>query len=171
MSIASTKRDTCIEVKHYPDGRKVAFDCDLLAIEPARQLLGYTIQRATNVAGVFLPAGTRSYGCFWAGRSYNLYLWVRQLHGRRDELVGAYFNICDSVQLGLHELRWRDLWLDMLVLPSRRLITLDRAEVPSGLPRGLVVQMESAVSILQARSSELIDECLCWAATLRRSPA
>ena len=31
MSIASTKRDTCIEVKRYPDGRKVTFDCDLLA--------------------------------------------------------------------------------------------------------------------------------------------
>ena len=102
MSRPAPRTDRCLEVKRYPDGRRVTFACDLLAIEPARQLLGYTIRHAATVAGVFLPAGTRSYGCFWAGRPYNLYLWMRRCGARRDGVLGAYFNVCDAVELGTH---------------------------------------------------------------------
>lgn len=154
----------CLEVKRYPDGRQVTFDCDLLAIEPGRQLLSYTIRRrGANVAGVFLPAGTRSYGCFWAGRPYNLYLWMRRCGARRDAVLGAYFNVCDQVRLGRTELRWRDLWVDVLALPARTPVTLDREEAPSGLPARLAAHIDQAVAVLHARSGELVEECLRWA--------
>lgn len=154
----------CLEVKRYPGGRQVTFDCELLAIEPGRQLLGYTIRRRhSNVAGVFLPAGTRSYGCFWAGRPYNLYLWMRRRGPRRDAVLGAYFNVCDQVRLGPAELRWRDLWVDVLALPARTPVTLDREEVPGGLPPRLAAHIEAAVAALHARSGELVEECLRWA--------
>ena len=170
MSRPATGTDHCTEVKRYPDGRQITFACDLLAIEPARQLLGYTIRRAANVAGVFLPAGTRSYGCFWAGRPYNLYLWVRRCGGRRNAVLGAYFNVCDEVELGPRELRWLDLWVDVLALPARRPITLDRAEVPPGIAPALAAHIEAAVAALHAKSGELIDECLSWAAAVQDGP-
>ncbi len=160
----ASRTGRCLEVKRYPDGRQVTFGCDLLAIEPARQLLSYTIRRRhSNVAGVFLPAGTRSYGCFWADRPYNLYLWLRRCGDRRDAVLGAYFNVCDQVQLGRTELRWRDLWVDVLALPARRPVTLDREEVPSGLSPRLAAHIEQAAAALHARSGELVEECLRWA--------
>ena len=163
MSRPAPRTDRCLEVKRYPDGRRVTFACDLLAIEPARQLLGYTIRHAATVAGVFLPAGTRSYGCFWAGRPYNLYLWMRRCGARRDGVLGAYFNVCDAVELGRTELRWRDLWVDVLALPARRPVTLDRDEVPGDLSPRLGAHIEDAVAALHARSGELVEECLRWA--------
>ena len=173
MSRSVPRVERCLEVKRYPDGRRVTFACDLLAIEPARQLLGYTIRRAATVAGVFLPAGTRSYGCFWAGRPYNLYLWM-QAGGtrgdtRRAAVLGAYFNVCDAVELGRTELRWRDLWVDVLALPARRPVTLDRDEVPGDLPPRLTRHIDDAVEELYARSGELVEECLRWAGAVRRS--
>ncbi|MDE0222107.1 MAG: DUF402 domain-containing protein [Spirochaetaceae bacterium] len=161
--------ERCLEVKRYPDGRRVTFACDLLAIEPGRQLLGYTIRHAATVAGVFLPAGTRSYGCFWAGRPYNLYLWMRRSGARRVAVLGAYFNVCDAVELGRAELRWRDLWVDVMALPARRPVTLDRDEVPGDLPPRLSRHIDDAVHELYARSGELVEECLCWARAVRRS--
>lgn len=160
----------CIEVKRYPDGRHVTFSCDLLAIEPARQLLGYEIRQPVSVAGVFLPKGTLSYGCFWFGRPYNLYLWVRRCHGRREEIIGAYFNVCDEVELGPYELQWLDLWADVLVLPARRPVTLDRTEIPAGLPPHRTAQIEAVVAMLHARNGELIEECFYWAKAVRKSP-
>lgn len=161
------RTERCLEVKRYPDGRRVTFACDLLAIEPGRQLLGYTIRRAATVAGVFLPAGTRSYGCFWAGRPYNLYLWMRaggtRGDARRAAVLGAYFNVCDAVELGRTELRWRDLWVDVMALPARRPVTLDRDEVPGDLPPRLARHIEDAVHELYARSGELVEECVRWA--------
>ncbi len=163
MILPQPRTQRCIEVKRYPDGRRVTFACDLLAIEPGRQLLGYTIRHAATVAGVFLPAGTRSYGCFWAGRPYNLYLWMRSCFGRPDAVLGAYFNVCDAVELGRTELRWRDLWVDVLALPARRPVTLDRDEVPGDLSPRLACHIEDAVAALHARSAELVEECVRWA--------
>lgn len=163
MRRAAAGAERCIEVKRYPDGRQVTFACELLAIEPGRQLLGYTIRRAATVAGVFLPAGTRSYGCFWAGRPYNLYLWVQRRRGRRDAVLGAYFNVCDAVELGRTELRWRDLWVDVMALPARPPVTLDRDEVPADVPPRLARHIEDAVAALHAASGELVEECLRWA--------
>lgn len=163
MSRSVPRIERCTEVKGYPDGRRVTFACDLLAIEPARQLLGYTVRRAATVAGVFLPAGTRSYGCFWAGRPYNLYLWMRDGGIRGESVLGAYFNVCDAVELGRTELRWRDLWVDVLALPARRPVTLDRDEVPDDLPERLAAHIDDAVHELYARNGELIEECLRWA--------
>lgn len=163
MSRPALRTERCLEVKRYPDGRHVTFACDLLAIEPGRQLLGYTIRRAATVAGVFLSAGTRSYGCFWAGRPYNLYLWMRRSGTRRSAVLGAYFNVCDAVELGRTELRWRDLWVDVMALPARRPVTLDRDEVPGDLPPRLSRHIDDAVDELYARSSELVEECVRWA--------
>ena len=169
MSRPAPRTERCLEVKRYPGGRRVTFACDLLAIEPARQLLGYTIRDAANVAGVFLPAGTRSYGCFWAGRPYNLYLWMRDGGARRAAVLGAYFNVCDAVELGRTELRWRDLWVDVMSLPARRPVTLDRDEVPGDLPPRLSRHIDDAVDELYARSGELVEECLHWARAVIRS--
>lgn len=169
----AVRTDRCLEVKRYPDGRQVTFGCDLLAIEPARQLLSYTMRRSANVAGVFVPAGARSYGCFWAGRPYNLYLWMRRggarrAAARRDAVLFAYFNVCDEVRLGRSEVSWRDLWVDVLARPARRPVTLDRDEVPGGLSPRLAAHIEEAAAELHARSGELIAECLGWAGAVQR---
>ena len=168
----ASRAGRCLELKRYPGGRQVTFACDLLAIEPGRQLLSYTIRsRHSRVAGVFLPAGTRSYGCFWAGRPYNLYLWMRRCGVRRDAVLGAYFNVCDQVRLGRTELRWRDLWVDVLALPARRPVTLDRQEVPAGLSPRLAAHIDRAEAELHARSGELIEECLRWARAVQGAGA
>ena len=162
MDRADRRVNCCLEVKKYPDGRQITFACDLLAMEPARQLLGYTLSHSTSVAGLFLPAGTRSYGCFWANQPYNLYLWMQSCGLRRSAMIGAYFNVCDAVELGREELRWRDLWVDVLVLPARPPVILDRDEIPIDQSSKLITYIEHAVDVLQARSGDLIEECLRW---------
>ena len=88
---------------------------------------------------------------------------MRPCGARRDAVLGAYFNVCDAVELGRTELRWRDLWVDVLALPARRPVTLDRDEVPGDLPPRLGAHIEDAVEALHARSGELVEECVRWA--------
>jgi predicted RNA-binding protein associated with RNAse of E/G family len=80
-------------------------------------------------------------------RPYNLYWWLDEKGGT----VAYYFNLADSVSLSAQEFIWRDLVVDILVVPvsqggaaQDQIRVVDEDEIPGGLDRGLRAYIEAA---------------------------
>jgi len=72
--------------------------------------------------------------------------------------VGYYFNLADSVSLSGQEFAWRDLILDILVLPSGKVEILDEEQIPSQLEEGLRAYIESTKKLLLKDHQIIIEE-------------
>lgn len=119
----------CIERKRYLSGTEVTFECELVALENRFGILKYVIDRHWQVQNVTLGPGTVTYAFYWTQRPYNLYWWLDE----NGESVGHYFNLADSVSLSTQEFIWRDLVVDILVLPTGQVQVIDEHEVPDTL--------------------------------------
>ncbi len=119
----------CIERKRYLSGAEVTFGCELVALEGRFGILKHVIDRQWQVQNVTLGPGTVTYAFYWAQRPYNLYWWVDE----NGETVGYYFNLADSVSLSAQEFVWRDLVVDILILPTGQVQVIDEHEVPDAL--------------------------------------
>lgn len=127
-------RRWCYEEKRYPDGRRNRFRARVLLLQPGRGALHFVSDRAYDLGGIHLPRGTVTFGLFWEDRPYNLYAWMRpDLTAPR----ALYFNVCDQVTLAAARFAWRDLWVDVLLLPHAAPRVLDRHEVPPAAPPAL----------------------------------
>jgi predicted RNA-binding protein associated with RNAse of E/G family len=100
---------------------------------------------AMRVHGIDLPAGTISFGHFWADRHYNVYHWV-DAEGRT---IGFYFNLADRTRISEASLEWRDLVIDILATPAGRLDVLDEDELP------VAVDAEVAAHITDGKAAIL----------------
>ncbi|HXU61574.1 MAG TPA: DUF402 domain-containing protein [Polyangia bacterium] len=119
-----------LEIKQTLAGVEKRFDCLKLAGDTRHVVVLWTAREPMHVHGVDLPAGTISFGHFWADRFYNVYHWVDA--GQRT--IGLYFNIADQTRIGPAQLEWRDLVVDVLATPAGRLDVLDEDELPVSLP-------------------------------------
>jgi len=115
-----------LEIKRTLAGVEKRFDCTKLAGDQRHVVVLWIAREPMHVHGVDLPAGTISFGHFWADRFYNAYHWV-DAGGRT---LGLYFNIADGTQIGAERLEWRDLVVDVLATPAGRLEVLDKDELP-----------------------------------------
>ena len=95
-------------------------------------------------AARYLPAGGPTYGFFWEGRPYNLYWWLAAEH----QTLGYYFNLGDRLTIGPEELSWRDLWVDILVVPGQAPLILDEEEVPRDLAPVLAIYLAQAKALV-----------------------
>jgi predicted RNA-binding protein associated with RNAse of E/G family len=118
-----------VEVKRTLAGGEKRFDCRLLAADARHAVVLWVSTQPMHVHGVDLPAGTVSFGHFWADRPYNVYHWIDS--ARRT--VGFYFNVCDSTRITPGLLEWRDLVVDVLALPGAPARVLDEDELPREL--------------------------------------
>jgi predicted RNA-binding protein associated with RNAse of E/G family len=84
--------------------------------------------------GFFFPAGSRTYGFFWARRHYLLYV----LHGPDGRLIAHRFDVVDEVRLRPGRVEYLDLDLDVWVDPSGRAWTEDEDEVAEMASQGLL---------------------------------
>lgn len=133
------KMATCTERKRYLSGAEVTFECELMTCEGDFGILKYVIDQQWQVHGLTLRPGSVTYGFYWVNRPYNLYWWLDE-HG---ETVGHYFNLADSVALSAQEFVWRDLFVDVLVLPTGQVRVIDEDEVPEALGEGLRAYIET----------------------------
>ena len=130
----------CKEIKRYLSGAEESFECELVALEDGFGILKYVIRRRWQVAGVTLEPGTVTYAFYWTGRPYNLYWWLDE----QGATLGHYFNVVDSVSLSAQAFVWRDLIVDVLVLPSGQVHVLDEDELPDALDEDLRAFIEAA---------------------------
>jgi predicted RNA-binding protein associated with RNAse of E/G family len=145
-----------LEVKHTLDGREKRFDCRLLALVPeaGHAAVLWVAPAAMHVHGVDLPAGTVSVGHFWTGRHYNVYHWLDQA----GETLGYYFNICDQTRITTGLIEWRDLIVDVLALPGRRLDVLDEHELPATLPHDVAAHIDAGKAAILAAPAAVMAE-------------
>ena len=130
----------CKERKRYLSGDEVTFECELIALENKSGILKYVLDQEWQVQGLTLRPGDVTYAFYWTDRPYNLYWWVK----RDGQTVGFYFNLADSVSLSPHEFVWRDLIVDVLILPGGQVQVIDEGEVPDDLDGELGALIASA---------------------------
>jgi predicted RNA-binding protein associated with RNAse of E/G family len=144
----------CRERKRYLSGAEATFECELVALEARRGILRYVIERPWQVAGLTLEPGIVTYAFYWTDRPYNLYWW----QNGNGETVGFYFNLADAVSLSPEEFVWRDLIVDILVLPGGGVRVIDEDEVPEELEDGLRSVIEAGKDEVLRNYQDIIQE-------------
>jgi predicted RNA-binding protein associated with RNAse of E/G family len=140
-------RAQVVEIKRTLAGVEKRFECTLLAGDSDHAVVLWIAPGPMHVHGIDLPAGTVSFGHFWAGRHYNAYHWL----DARRETIGFYFNICDRVSIRPDVIDWRDLIVDVLATPAGRLDVLDEDELPAQLDAEVATHIQlGKASILSA---------------------
>jgi predicted RNA-binding protein associated with RNAse of E/G family len=112
-------------VKRFPQGEQETYRCLALDVTPRLAVLLFPHPGERRAGGFLFPAGSRTYGFFWARRHYLLYV----LHGPDGGLIAHRFDVVDEVRLRPGRVEYLDLALDVWVDPSGRAWTEDEDEV------------------------------------------
>jgi len=136
---------TVVETKRKLDGRLLHFNCEGLEVAPARAIIRLRLEHGVSLADLRIPAGTTSYGIFWAHRPYNVYLWVDPA----GTTLGAYCNVAAETRIEAGAVDWLDLEADVLATPDGRTQVLDLDEVPADLSPPHRAALEAALAALK----------------------
>ena len=123
-----------LEVKRFPQGRQETYRCLGLDVSPRLAVLVFPHASERRAGGFVFPAGSRTYGFFWARRHYVLYA----LHGPGGALIAHRFDVVDEVRLRPDRVEYLDLALDVWADPSGRAWAEDEDEVVELASRGLL---------------------------------
>lgn len=119
-----------VETKRTLAGREKIFQCRLLSsCAPDSVVLLFVSDAAVRVHDLALPAGTVTFGYFWRDRPYNVYHWMTPA----GATLACYVNLADATTIDADHLRWRDLTVDVLLLPGAAPVVLDEDELPADL--------------------------------------
>jgi hypothetical protein len=152
-----------LEVKTLLDGRRKEFACRVIERSPEALVVLFVSDREYVVGGgpghgpgepLVLPVGTVTFGHFWVARPYNVYHWQTPT-GRT---LAHYFNLASDTTWGADRLAWRDLTLDLLVLPDAEPRLLDQDELPADLDQATVAAIDRARSVVLAEQRRCIAE-------------
>ena len=139
-----------LERKVKPGGAVHEYETELL-----RRTAGAVVARFMMTRGggpprfpVEVPAGSVSYGFFWAKRPYSLYRWV-DAGGR---VIAHRFDAVTAVEISDAGVTYRDLALDWWALPDGRLIEDDRDELEALVAEGTMTAREAALAEEAARA-------------------
>lgn len=143
-----------LEVKVTLDGRRKEFPCELCLRAPGRVVILYRLKRDIVLDGVPMPAGTLSFGHYWEDRGYNVYHWIWP-----DGTTAAYYiNLADGTSIGEEVVVWRDLTVDVMVMPDGTCRQLDEDELPADLDPTLRATIDSTVAHLVSHWDEVARE-------------
>jgi Uncharacterized conserved protein len=124
-----------LERKIRYDGSSVDFLCDVIHLEKDVAILNYMMPDSVSVgpavAGVSIPAGSRTYAFYWTDRPYNVYIWRDSEGG----YLGAYVNIVRNTRITGQIVSYEDLIIDLLVSPEGSLRICDEDELPEPLEK------------------------------------
>lgn len=127
--MAITHLAEIVETKVTMAGLRKAFRCRLIERAPGRAVVLFVSERACSVGDVPLPAGTVTFGYFWADRGYNVYHWMAP----DGATLAHYVNVSDGTEIGEAHLVWRDLTVDVLLRADGGVSVLDEHELPPDL--------------------------------------
>ena len=110
---------------------------------------------------VVVPAGSVSYGFFWARRPYNLYRWLDP----EGNVIAHRLDAVTDVRFGEDGLEYRDLVLDWWVLPDDTLLEEDRNELEEAIATGAISPEDAeraneAARQVYSRYRHIIDEAV-----------
>ena len=123
-----------LEVKRFPEGRRETYRCQALDVSPRLAVVLFLHPGERRAGGFLFPAGSRTYGFFWARRHYSLYV----LHRPDGGLIAHRFDVIDEVRLRPGRVEYLDLALDVWVDPSGRAWTEDEDELAELASQGLL---------------------------------
>jgi hypothetical protein len=144
-----------VEVKRSLSGRETRFECAVLRHDGPHVVVLFVASNSMRVHGVDLPAGTVTFGHFWTDRPYNVYHWLNPVSGAT---IGYYVNLSDSTRVVDGTLEWRDLVIDVLLLPDGRATVLDADELPADAPAALLLHIATVQSDILRASGSLMAE-------------
>jgi hypothetical protein len=127
-------RPEIIEVKRFPEGRQQTYRCQALGVSPRLAVVLFLHPSERRAGGFLFPAGSRTYGFFWAQRNYSLYV----LHHPDGGLIAHRFDVIDEVRLRPGRVEYLDLALDVWVDPSGHAWTEDEDEVAELASQGVL---------------------------------
>lgn len=133
-----------VEEKETLSGAKKTFVCRKIRGSAEHVVVLYIADRVIEVAGLQLPAGTVTFGYFWTHRPYNVYQWLTPA----GVTLGHYINLSSNTTLDGERLSWRDLTLDVMVLPGQAAQVLDREELPLDLPDEVSSEIERILQVV-----------------------
>jgi len=145
---------SCNERKKYLLGGEIVYPCELIEIRDGFGILKYLVDRQHIVGSLIIPPETISYAFYWTDRPYVLYSWFNS----DCQVIGHYFNVADSVSLSAHEFSWRDLIVDILILPAGQIEILDEDEIPESLDSEMKKRIESVKQLILQNHQTIIDE-------------
>jgi len=144
----------CRERKRFLSGKEIVYKCELLTLRGQFGILRYLVRHQRRVGSLILPPGTVSYGFYWIDRPYILYKWF----DKKGNEIGNYFSLADSVVLSPREFCWRDLIVDVLVLPTGQIEILDEEEIPESLDEQLKTRIELDKQIVMKNYRTTVEE-------------
>jgi len=145
---------SCNERKKYLLGGEIVYPCELITLRDGFGILKYLVDRQHIVGSLIIPPDTVSYAFYWTDRPYVLYSWFH----KDSRAIGYYFNVADSVFLSIQEFSWRDLIVDILVLPAGQIEVLDEDEIPASLDPDMKKHIESVRELILQNHQTIIDE-------------
>lgn len=150
-----------LEVKRFPEGRQETYRCQALHTSPRLAVVLFIHPGERRAGGFLFPAGSRTYGFFWARRHYSLYVLRRPNGG----LIAHRFDVIDEVRLRPGRVEYLDLALDVWVDPSGNAWTEDEDEVAELASRGILSPrqlglIERSKRLLLARHEPITAEAL-----------
>lgn len=144
-----------IEVKRTLSGTEKRFECAVLLRNDTHVVVLFVAPAAMHVHGIDLPAGTITFGHFWTDRPYNVYHWLDRTSGAT---IGYYVNLSDGTRVAEGLLEWRDLAIDVLLLPNGRMTILDEDEVPANASEVLLARIAEAKECVLRTHPALVTE-------------
>lgn len=135
------------EVKVKPGGAEFAYETGLVHRDRTLVIVRFLMRQGGGPPRlpVEVPAGSVSYGYFWARRPYNVYRWLRA----DGTLIAHRFDAVAEVRIAEDSVRYRDLALDWWALPDGTLLEEDRDEL----------EALAASGALSAADVERANEC------------
>lgn len=143
-----------LEVKHTLAGERKEFPCRALAQRPGQAVILYQLDAPARVGELQLPAGTLTLAYYWEARPYNVYHWV----DRQGGTLAYYFNIATGTRISETTIEWRDLGVDLLVVPGQEPRFLDEDDLPEDLNARLWAIIWRAKAELLRHHQRLIEE-------------
>lgn len=113
------------EIKRHLDKPDETYMCDLVARGTDWAVLSYVSNRAWEVAGALLPAGSQTLAFYHTGVAHVLW----RMYAPSGNLKGHLFHICRDLQVEERRVSYLDLLLDIWIDSVGVVEILDREDV------------------------------------------
>jgi hypothetical protein len=137
---AASRELPFLEKKVKIDGTVREYRCTRAHAEPGLVVVRFPMRGGGLVPGtaVYVPPGSVSLGFFWSAKPYNLYRMI----DREGQPFAHRFDAVADLNIGPHELSYRDLVVDWWALPDGTLIEEDREEYDELVRDGMIASAD-----------------------------